>query len=252
MAKPATRALYSDYCLRQLGHPVIQVNIDDEQLSDRIDEALALFREYHYDAIAHEYFIYQITQDDIDNNAIPITDDVVGIVSVEAPTNSSTNWTTQLGALTKNIHFNIAFGVGIGGCGMLGDYQTFMSRLSDIGMLFSNKAQWDFHQYMNQLIIHDGLDNLTTADDYIMLEIYRAIDSESHGRIWGDRWLCQYGTAIIGRQWGANLSKYDGVQLPGGITLDGDKIYERYNTEALRLEELLEEKYALPIDFMVG
>ena len=252
MAKPTSRALYSDYCLRQLGHPVIQININNEQLSDRIDEALELFREYHYDATSREFFLYQITQDDLDNNYIPITNDVIGIVNVASPGGGTANWMSDLGQLTKGIALNVSFGSGIGGCGILGDFQTTMTDFENFKMAFMSGQQWNYHQYMSRLIIHDELTDIFEVDDYIMLEIFREIDADEFGRIWGDRWLCQYGTSLIGRQWGVNLSKYEGVQLPGGITLDGDKLYDRYNTEVLRLEEELELRYTLPHDMLIG
>ncbi len=254
MSKPINRSQFVDYCLRQLGSPVIQINIDDDQVSDRIDDALELWREYHYDATSHEFFLYQLTQDDLNNSYIPITDDVIGIISLAVPNTSSTSWMTNLGQLTIGTHWNINFGAGIGagGCGILGDYHTAMDHLANVDEMFVNTPQWSYHQYMNRLVIHDDLSTLGAVDDYVMLEIFRSIDESTFGRIWTDRWLGQYATAIIGRQWGVNLSKYDGVQLPGGITLDGDKIYSRYNEEALRLEEELDVKYTLPPTFMVG
>ncbi len=254
MAKPNSRSTYSDYCLAKLGSPVIQININDAQLSDRIDDALELWTEYHYDAISKEFYIYKLKQEDLDNNYIPIDDNIVGIISVVNPGGTIDNWMTDLGQLTRDVAFDINFGgVGIGSSvGSLGDFQTTMTQLENINMAFSTGLRWEYHQYMNRLVFHAELSKTMAVDEYVMIELYKIIDPTEHTRVWGNRWLLNYGTALIGIQWGSNLSKYSGVQLPGGIVLDGDKIFDRYMAEKDKLEEELELKYAFPVSFLVG
>jgi hypothetical protein len=254
MSIPKNRQTFIDHCLRSLGSPVIQINIADEQISDKVDEALRTYQRYHYDAIEHSFFLYKITQKDIDSNYIPITSDVVGIISVmsDSAGNQLTNWMNNLGASMRNMMYDLSFGSGIGGCGSIGNYSMMMTKISDLSMMFNAGLAWSYHQHMNRLIINEGISTKFAVDDYLMLEIYRVIDPQKYPDVWGDMWLMEYGAALIGRQWGTNLSKYANVQLPGGLTLDGDKIFDRYDAEVKRLEEELDTRWGLPVDFMVG
>lgn len=251
MAVPNSRSSFINYCLRNLGAPVVQINVDEDQISDRIDEAIHEFQKYHYDAIQHEFTIYQLTADDLTNNYIPISHDIVGIIDVKTPSSAnSTDWMTDMGNLRIQTAWDLNFGSGISNT--LGNYSMTMDKIDTYNFMFGNAYRWDYHQYAEKLVIHTQLSERFSVGDFILIEVFKVIDADEHILVWSDKWLQNYATALIGKQWGVNLSKYSGVQLPGGISLDGDKIYDRYSTELEKLEEQLANKFTLPPAFIVG
>lgn len=254
MTIPKNRQGFSEYCLRNLGSPVIDINVAEEQISDRIDEAMEVFQKHHYDAIEKTYMLYKITNDTITNNSIPLSSDIVGVISVSCNSISNTllDWTTNLGSSYRNMLYDIYFNPITSSYSSLGNYTMMMIRVADINFLLAKQLSWNFHQYMNKVVIHDTISEVLKVDDYILLEVFKVINPSTYPNVWADRWLQSYATALIGRQWGNNLSKYAGVQLPGGVTLDGDKIFDRYQNEIEKLEEQLDLKFTLPPDFIVG
>lgn len=248
---PQNRSEFVDLCLRALGHPVIDINVETTQLDDRVDEALQMFEKYHYDAVEHNFTLYQIQQADIDNGYIAIPEDVVGIIGVQYQNvNSSADWTTNIGQLYRDIAYDLSFRST--NYVNLSEYAVYTSYAELINMMLGSAMRFSFSQHTNRLQVHTDWNKNFDVDQYLLLEQFNIIDPDLFPNVWNDEWLKAYATALIGRQWGNNLSKFNEVQLPGGITLNGEAIYDKHNTAITELKEELELKYTLPIDFMVG
>ena len=167
------------------------------------------------------------------------------------------NWMSNLGASFRQMKWDISFGYGASKCAGgpvgIGDYELAMMHLKRIDNVFGNNNKHiNFNYRSHKLNIYVDWAETFAVDEYIMCDAVRIIDPEEYGDIWSDEWLIEYGTALLGRQWGANLSKFAGVELPGGITLDGDKIYDRYHERYLELRQEMQDKYEEPVDFFVG
>jgi len=253
MALPTTRDEFIDFCLRKLGAPVVDVNVDSEQVDDRVDEGFKFYRTYHFDAVEHLYQEYQIDQDDIDNGYLTIPNPVVSVVNIATNgSGASSNWATDLGQTQLALGMQMGFTSG-GTGGGLAEYVATMISLADMNFQLSPKNQFTYNYTSHKMTIIGDWETLFDVDDYIVVETYQYIDPDGvNYSVWEDLWLQEYVTALIGVQWGTNLSKFDGVQLPGGITLDGDKLFDRWNERKLFLEEEMSLKWELPVDFKVG
>jgi hypothetical protein len=249
---PHDRDEFKEYCLRKLGAPVIDINVDDDQVEDRIDEALLFYQTYHYDAIEHIVIVVELTQQDIDNKYITIPSEIVSVVQLVYDGNDLLRggFGTNLWHAMKDIAYDIGFGTGACKYGTAW-FHSMMNYISQLKFTFHVNHSIEF-QYRNHRIYINGAWEDFEAGKMIAFEAYRVIDPETTADIWADRSLQEYATCLIGCQWGANLSKFDNVELPGGLTLDGDKIYDRYNDWKERLEEEFSLKWEEPVDFIVG
>ena len=247
MAQPTSREAYKQYCLRNLGSPVIDVNVDDEQLEDRIDEALQYYRDYHYDGTIHDYVKHQITAEDITNQYITIGEHIQGIVRVFDIDDTGIG-ASSLFNVRYQIHLNDLYQFS---SATYAPYVSAMTNIATMEEIFVGKQPIDFNRHVNKLFIRMAWDELTVGE-FIIIEVYRTTDPDTHTDVWNDRWLLRYGTALFKRQWGENLSKFAGVQLPGGITLDGPRILGEAREEIERLEEEMIKSYSLPVHDMTG
>lgn len=256
-----------DYALRNLGHPVIQINVDYKQCEDRLDEALEYFAERHFDGVERAYFKYQLTQTDITNGYIetsslgptngpggdgPTGNDILSVVRI-----------FQFGNLTTvdmfDIRYQLAltdyFGINRGLAGSpsmgLASYDAAKRYIKLIQDFFQPEKRIEFSKVTNRIHILGRKADLVVGQ-YVVLETFVLLDPQKYTEIYNDRLLKKYLTALIKRQWGANMAKYDGVQLPGGITLKGAAIYQEAQAEIQAIELELLTSYELPIDFMVG
>lgn len=256
-----------DYALRKLGKPVIQINVDYKQCEDRLDEAMLFFSERHFDGVERGYFKYAITQTDIDNQFIN-TDDIGSISGIVGDGPSGKDILSvvrifQFGNFTSSSMFDIRyqlaltdyFGInrGLAGSPALGlaSYDSTKKYIKLIQDFFQPEKAIRFSKVSNRLYIDGSLADIA-AGSYIIVEAYAALDPETYTEIYNDRFLLKYVTALIKRQWGANMAKYDGVQLPGGITLKGAAIYAEASQEILDIEADFLRSYELPVDFMMG
>lgn len=253
---PSSRDEFIDYVLRNLGAPVININVDSEQVDDRIDEALKYYQTYHHEAVEIFYMPHQITQENIDNGYIDVNPEVLSvnrIVDMGGGDNLSANWMSNLGSSYRNLKWDLSFGSGVQGCGGLSNYEFTMQHLKRIDNIFgSNSKNINFNYNNHHLNIFVDWNEEFAVDQFVVVECHRMINPETYGDVWGDTWLAEYATALVGRQWGVNLSKFAGIELPSGITLDGDKIYDRYHELYLGLREEMSLKWELPVDFIVG
>ena len=345
MAIPATRVDFKNYCLRNLGAPVLEINVDDDQLEDRIDEALDIFRLYHYDGIEKLYLKHQITAStlkitsgnalsfkpftkilgstsgvtaevypaqngvppystdenvlyvarltpfktgvpvgptvmftpgetftgfdadgntvtgtissdddfftngDIENKYIPIDDSVYGVSRV-MPLYQGTSSSKSIFDLQYQLRLNDLYDLS---STSLIYYTTVMQHLSTLDLLLNGKPIYRFNRLENRLQIDIDWHNGQKIDvgNYVIVEAYRGLDPNEFSKVWNEPWLKRYVTALFKRQWGTNLKKFSGLQLPGGVTLDGNLLYREANDEIKQLEDELQNKSA-PLDFMMG
>jgi hypothetical protein len=285
MAKPASRTQLVDYCLRKLGAPVLEINIDDDQIDDLVDDAIQLFNERHFDGVERMYLKYKLTQEDIDRgkaNNKPNSTNTVGIVTTSATSTNISGYGTTTSNWYENSNFLqvpdsvvgvekiFKFDTSTISGGMFSiKYQLFLndlynfnsvellqyamvkSYLEDIDFLLSPEKQIRFNKRQDRLYldIDWGTEN---PDTYLVLDCYRALDPNSFTQVYNDIFLKQYLTALMKRQWGQNLIKFKGVKLPGGIELNGREIYDDAEREIESLRSKMSTEYELPPYDFVG
>ena len=270
MAIPTTKATFKSYCLRALGFGVIDINVSDDQADDRIDEALQYFAQYHYDGIEKMYLKYKITETDITraranatttsadtvdssitasfeegNNFIPMPSAVVSVSNIFDFTN----------AVQQNM-FDIRYQLRLNdlydfSSTSIIQYQMTMQQLDLLSHVLVGEVPIRFNQHQNRLYLDMDWEQMT-ADEYLIIECYRKIDPATYTDIFDDIYLKRYATALIKRQWGANLSKFNGVATLGGVTMNGEQIYSQAIEEIQRLEEQIQLSFETPIDYMIG
>ena len=242
-----TRQSLIDYCLRELGEPVVEINIDDQQVEDRVDEAIEFFRQYHYDGIEKVYLKHLVTNDDVAQKSIPITDLVYGVTRV-FPVAAGTSTSKSIFDLQYQLRLNDLYDLT---STSVIYYSMVMSHLSLLDQTLNGHPLYRFNRLTNRLYIDENWVENIVPGSYILVECYRALDPATAPRMYNDSWLKHYVTALIKKQWGTNLKKFSGMQLPGGVTIDGDKIYQEAKDEIKDLEEDLRNKSA-PLEFMMG
>jgi hypothetical protein len=250
MANPATRQGLIDYCLRALGEPVIEINVDPDQLEDRVDEALQYYQEYHSDAVYRAYLKHQLTQTDLDNEYISISSDITYVTQL---------FPLRSGQLTQDF-FDIKYQLHLNDIanmqsymGDLAYYEQMQQYLSLIDLKLNGTPQVHYARKQNRLYIfgEKETDDLVVGD-YIVAEVYKIVDPSTHSAIWNDKWLKEYTIALIKRQWATNIKKFEGMQLPGGVTLNGQLMFEEATQEIERLREDIRLSGEFPVDFYVG
>jgi hypothetical protein len=319
VAKPTTRSQFKDYCLRRLGHPVIQINVDDDQIEDRIDDALQFFHDYHFDGVEKIFMKHQFTQADIDRRWIYCPDAVIFVTGVFPfdDSNSSINMFDLRYQLRLHDLYDFTSVSYV-------SYEITMQHIRTLNLLFSGTPQFRFNRHQNRVMLDIDWERDAQLGKYVIIECYRKLQPEtitltgtvsgnttsntiigsgtifdqeviendfvtlSDGQevqirkinspteltiaattlsanvsantvtksgvsdVWDDRFLKRYGTALIKYQWGSNLSKFAGIQMPGGVTLDGPRIMEEARVEIDKIEEEMQSYNVLPSDFIMG
>ena len=317
MANPTSRQTLIDYCLRKLGHPVLEINVDDDQVEDRIDEALQFYREFHYDAVELAYYKAQITASQIqitgvnaasftpgetvtgqtsgataviigstsanrlklykitgtftvgetvtgqtsgifsnvqgitigsyDNRYVSLDDSIFGVNRILQISNKSSNvgmfdvrYQLMLNNIQSLTNTDIVY------------YSQLKTHLNLINDLMTGQKPIQFNRHMNRLYIDMDWNGDVNIDDYVIVECYKILDPDTYTDVYNDYFLKKYATALIKQQWGVNMKKFEGVQLPGGVTLNGQKVYDEATEELANLREEVEKTYQLPVDFFTG
>ena len=280
MAQPLSRTDFKTYCLRQLGAPVLEINLASEQCEDLIDDALQMFQERTYDGAAQTYLKYKIRQGDIDRGKGPGATGVVGITTTTATStvgitstfsfeenNNFLQVPPEVLGVTKIFHFdgsntitNNMFSVKyqlflndiyFWGATELLTYAMTKTYLEDINFLLTTEKQIRFNKRQDRLYLDIDWDSVS-ADDWLILDCYRLLDPSDYGRVWNSLFLKQYAVALMKRQWGQNLLKFGGVKLPGGIELNGRQIYDDGQRDIDMIMERMSSTYELPPLDMVG
>jgi hypothetical protein len=251
MAAPNSRATLIDYCKRRLGEPVIEVNVDEDQLEDRVDESLQYYREFHSDATVRTYLKHLVTADDVTNQYIPLANNII-FVSKMFPVaggivGGSGMFDIKYQMMLNNIHDLMNF------AGDLAYYEQMQQYLSTLDMKLNGTPQVQFSRRQNRLYVFgDFIDGDIQEGDYIVAEVYTEISDSDHTSIFNDMFVKEYTTALIKQQWGQNLIKFEGMQLPGGVILNGRQIYDDATAEIATLRENIRLEHEFPPDFFVG
>ena len=251
MATPNSKTTLIDYCKRRLGAPVIEINIDEEQAEDRVDEALEYYQEFHSDATVKGYMKHQVTGTDVSNEYISVSSDIIQVTKM-FPITSSFN--------TSRNFFDIKYQMMLNDLadfatfsGDVAYYEQIQQYLRLLEMKLNGHPIVNFVRRQNRLYIHgDFADNDIKAGDFIVAEVYTIINPTTHTSVFNDIWLKEYTTALIKQQWGSNLIKFEGMQLPGGVQLNGRQIYDDATNEIVALRERIRVEHELPPDFFVG
>ena len=242
-----TRDALKEYCLRALGAPVVEINVDDDQLEDRLDEAIEYWRQYHSDGIEKIYLKYQMTSTDIGNTYIPLTDLIYGVTKVY-PVTTGTGSSKNIFDLQYQLRLNDLYDLT---STSIIYYQTVMNHLALLDFTLNGHTLYRFNRLQNRLYLDINWATDIKAGEYILVECYRAMDPATFPRVYNESWLKHYVTALFKKQWGTNLKKFQGLQLPGGVTIDGDKLYDEGKEEVESLEQELITK-AAPLEFFMG
>ena len=317
MAKPTTRQQFKDYCLRRLGWPVIDINVDDDQIEDRIDDALLFWSDYHYDGTEKIFMKHQMTADDINRRWIYVPDAVKFVTAVLPFDDSSSSINMFDLRYQLRLHdlydFTSVSYVS---------YEITMQHIRTLNLLFSGTPQFRFNRHQNKLFLDVDWSQDLRVGEYVIMECYRKLDPDvitltgtmsanttsnnvtgtgtlfdqelvendfitiggeskqvyrinsptsvslqspvtanvagvtatkaGYSDVWDDRFLKQYATALIKRQWGMNMKKFGGIQLPGGVTLNGKETYDEAVEEILRMEEEIYNMGSLPSEIFTG
>ena len=316
-----SRETLSEYCLRALGAPVLEINVDDDQLEDRIDEALDVFRLYHYDGIEKIYLKHKITASELnitgtnaasfaatskitggtsgataiiesakDNNTLYISRTIVAFVANETSTNPDGTTATLTassfytagdvdngwipipdlvygvsrvlplyqGTSSSRSIFDLQYQLRLNDLYDLSStsliyYTTVMSHLATLDLILNGKPIYRFNRLMDKLYVDIDWKSINKVNvgDYFIVEAYRALDPTEFSKVWNEPWLKKYVTALFKKQWATNLKKFSGLQLPGGVTLDGNSLYNEAVQEIIALEDDIQNKSA-PLDFFLG
>ena len=322
----SSRTELTDYCLRRLGHPVIEINVEEGQVSDRVDAALQFFQEYHFDGVERTYVKHAVTgsslklsanlgssfekgdiltggtsgalarfdstdstgqflyfenaqtgtyvasetvtghlsgatatiaandfyaKGDIENGYLPISNNIIGITKVFNFGGAATNATKdgQLFDLMYQFRMNDLY--NLMGADMI-YYTMVRSHLSTLEQLLVSQRQMRWNRKTNRLYIDTDWDKTYNIGDFVVAEAYAILDPNAYTEVYDDVFLKKYTTALIKRQWGENLKKFAGVQMPGGVTLNGETIYNEAIREIEQIEVEMQKKYELPPHFMIG
>ena len=336
MTQPTSRATLKDYAKRQLGHPVVELNLDDDQMEDRMDDALEYFQEYHFDATEPTFLKHQITGStlkltanvvftagetitggtsgvratvhdyisanttiryknpevksggdgntfyanttttfgngetvtggtsgasattaasnanslgDFDNEYISITENIIGVKGV-IPFYRETEGNTNMFSVNYQYALNDLYRMGTGA--QMSNYVFTQQHLTTINNLFNTMPRFRFNRHTDRLYLDIRWGDDVKIDDFIVAECYTITDPSSFSDVYGDMFLKKYVTSLFKKQWGQNLIKFEGLQLPGGVTLNGRQLYDDAVQELDKIEEEVQLKYQLPDDFMIG
>jgi hypothetical protein len=257
MPAVTNRQTLKEYCLRRLGFPVIEINVDEDQIEDRIDDALQYWQDYHFDGLQKVYYIKAITQTDIDNKYLDLTDvrddannslEIVGITRIFPITDSQA--TINMFDLRYQLRLNELYDFT---SASYINYTLTHQHLRSLEIMFSGEVPIRFQRHMRKLYIDWAWGrSAAPVGSIVVAECWANINPDVYNRVWNDRWVKEYATALIKRTWGNNLKKFSGVQLPGGVTLNGKEIFDEAILEIKDLEAEMQDKYSLPVDWYMN
>ena len=279
MAQPSSREGLIDYAKRQLGFPVLEINVADEQFQDLLDDAIQIYQERHYDGIARMYLKYKITQDDIDRGQARGGDSTLGITTTT--TTSTVGLSTTFNIEENNNYiqmppsvigvnqifkvrsdtvydglFNIRYQLFLNDLYAFGSidllqYAMVQTKLEDINFLLNPDVRYRFNIRQDRLYIDVDWAQIN-KDDFFVIDCFRILDPDDFTKVYNDQFLKRYFTALCKRQWGQNLIKFQGVQLPGGIQLNGRQIYDDGERELAEIRAKMASDYEMPPLDMIG
>ena len=268
MANPATRETLKQYALRALGKPVIEINVDDDQLEDRLDEALQYFAQYHYDGIRRTYLKYQYTAADKTrmtsdssesvtknsvttswkegNNFLVVPESVISVINIFPFSNKSN---MNLFDVRYQLRLNDLYDFS---STSIINYDIVLRHLDFLDHILVGEKPLRFNQHDNRLYVDMDWKNDLAVGEFLVIEAYRKLDPEQFTDVYNDIYLKRYVTALFKKQWGANLSKFDGVAMIGGVTLNGRQIYSEALQDIDKLETEIRSTFELNPAMIMG
>lgn len=258
MPSVTNRQTFKEYCLRRLGFPTIDINVDDDQVEDRIDDALQYWQDYHFDALQKLYYIKRLDSTDMANRYINLDPSVtvdsqnnhVNIIGVTRvfPISDSIS-TANMFDLRYQLRLNELYDFT---SASYINYTLTMQHLRSLEIMFTGEVPIRFQRHMHRLFIDWNWGSAIQEGAVVIAECYATIKPEDYVAVWNDRWLKEYATALIKRNWGTNLKKFGGVQLPGGVVLNGQQIFDEAVQEIKDLELEMANSYELPVDWYMN
>ncbi len=249
---PMTLDDFKRYTLRALGAPIIEINVTDEQLQDRYEDARRKYQDHHYDGTERTYLKHLITQEDYDRRYIDLPDNIVGVNRIIRPSlgmgasGDAQMFGVQYQFLLNEMHL-------LWSAGNIAYYSHTMQHLTMMDQILNGAPTIRFNRAVNKLHVDINWAKGLDVGKYLIVECHIAVDPEVHARVFDDIWFKQYYKALVKRQFGENLSKFAGVQMIGGVTLNGPVMYQEANEDVMRLEQELRDSYEIPIDaIMMG
>jgi len=258
MANINSRSEFKDYCLRRLGFPVIDINVDDHQVEDRITDALQYFTDRHADGTQKVYYIKAIEQTDINNKYLDMspsvtTDadnnemEIVGVSRIFPISDSQAN--VNMFDLRYQLRLNELYDFT---SASYINYTLTQQHLRSLEIMFTGEVPIRYNRHMKKLFIDWAWGTEVILGDVVVAECYATLNPDVFPGVWNDRWLKEYCTALIKRTWGSNLKKFGGIQLPGGVTLNGKEVYDEAIEEIERLESEMESMFGAPLEFFLN
>jgi hypothetical protein len=253
----SNRQQFTDYCLRRLGAPVIDINVDPDQVDDRIDDAIQYWQDYHFDGAQKFYWIHKVTQQDINNMYLDATQavdpqgnnvSILGVTRIFPVSDSQA--TINMFDLRYQLRLNELYDFT---SASYVNYTLTQQHLRSLELMFTGEVPIRFQRHMQKLFIDWSWGtSQANVGDVVVAECYASINPDVYGRVWNDRWMKEYATALIKRMWGNNLKKFAGLQLPGSVTLNGDKIFQEATDEIDNLQKQMQTEYGAPLEFMMN
>lgn len=241
-----------EYCLTKLGEPVIQINVSDEQVNDRIDDALQFFAEYHFDGVEKTYLRHVVTDAEFNYGqtsgvlVLPIPDNVLAVTKI-----FSLNDTFTENFFDAKYQMVLSDITNWGSLDLIG-YDVTRRWYDLMSHMLDPPPRYEFNYVKNKIDIFVQGNDGFYQNSNVLIEAYAILNPDTYPKIWNDRYLKMYAAALIKQQWGANLSKYGAIQMPGGVELRGGDIYNEATQEVKEIEEQMELRYSEPPDFMIG
>ena len=269
MATPSTRETLKQYALRALGKPVIDINVDDDQLEDRLDEAFQYYAQYHYDGIRRTYLKYQYTQDDYDRMTVDGSDETATKNSVTTTWKEGQNFLICPESVVSVVNifpfsdkgnlnlFDVRYQLRLNdlydfSSTSVINYDIVLRHLDFLDHILVGEKPLRFNQHDNRLYVDMDWKNDLQVGEYLIIECYRKLDPTTFTDVNNDIFLKRYVTALFKKQWGANLSKFNGVAMLGGVTLNGQQIYSEALSDIEKLEQELRTTYELNPAMLIG
>lgn len=246
-SSPANKEELKDFCLRQLGYPVVQINVDDVQVEDAVELAFEYWNEFHFNGTERTYLKHQMTEEDIENKYITVPDSFVGATRIFPV--GGTNQSMSFFDLRYQLRLNDLWDLS---STSYTNYSITMQHMATLDLLFSGQQPIRFNKLTNKLYVDWDWQNDIEPDQWIVVEGYIITDPVAYTRVWNDRMLKKLATAYVKKQWGNNMKKFGGMQLPGGVTMNGQQIFDEATAEIAQIEQYIADTYQEPPRFLVG
>jgi hypothetical protein len=233
--------------MRQLGWPVLDVNLDDDQIEDAIDSAFQYWQDFHFDGVERWYLKYQISAENKTNRYIPITDNIIGVTRIFplGSTNASVNMFDLRYQLRLHELYDFTSTSFV-------PYVLTQQHIRTLDMLFTGETPIRFNRHASKLYVDWDWDRIIDVDEWIIIEGYIILDPTAVPKVYNDRMLKRLVAAYMKKQWGQNLKKFAGIQLPGGVTMNGQQMYDEGVQEISEIEEIIRTTYEKPSAFIMG